>query len=212
MRTAKAKNVLPAIGLSQSRPQIILPSGGDDRSDEEAAPSRHSRRRPSSTKHQHDALRSGSFQPGSIRGTTMPRVRSCLTPHESLDRISSRLLEDVDIGRVKRWRSWIRNDLALRLNRRGGHRVSASEMEPLIGIFSYIVFWNQLPTTRFRWVRGLVIRDSAYGTTNAGGTIIERDPDKNKRGCKMADNLLSTLLHECCHAILEQQTCRGRCG
>lgn len=142
----------------------------------------------------------------------MPHTRSCLTPHEFLDRISGRLREDVDMSKIKRCRSWIQNDLAPRLNRRGGRGVSEDEIERLIGMFSYIVFWNQLPTTRFRWVKGLVSRDSAYGTTNSGGTVIEMDPDKNKRGCRMADNLLSTLLHECCHAILEQQACRGQCG
>lgn len=49
----------------------------------------------------------------------MPYNRTCLSPHDFLDRISSRLLEDVDTGRIKRCRSWIQNHLAPRLNSRG---------------------------------------------------------------------------------------------
>lgn len=143
----------------------------------------------------------------------MPRTMRCLTPQQLLGRISQRKTSQVDMAKIDRYKAWIKNTIIPKLNRRGGYGVSVPEMERLIMFFGEIVFWNLLPWTRFRWVPGLLSNQHAYGTTNGGGTLIKMDPmSPQKQSSPRGDDMLGTLVHEACHAILEQQACRSQCG
>lgn len=146
--------------------------------------------------------------------TYMPPSSGCLTPWQLLTRMSGRYKTQVNHEKLASHRSWIQNTIIPRMNRHGGRAVQAAEMQKLIDFFGEFIFWNALPRTRFRWVDYMCEDDSLLGCTSDNGTLIEMDPDphgaRRRNGC-LGNDLLSTLVHECCHAIFDQCACNGKC-
>ena len=141
----------------------------------------------------------------------MPRSSGCLSAREFIDRRSLRRRADIEEAKLAHYRSWLHNDVIPVLNQ-NGEDVSESSMEMLIDFFGESLFWNSLKRTRFRWSPGLH-EDYMLGQTTVDGLVIYVDPDPRYRGSESkADRILSTLVHECCHALLHQHCCRGGCG
>lgn len=144
----------------------------------------------------------------------MPREEDCLTAPQLLDRISQRTRVQIDTAEVAKFRCWLQTAVALALNRDGGGGVTEGDMERIIAFFGSFVFWNQLQHTRFQKVD----LPDRFGDCSRYGCRIRMQPyPVRRRGRSFqsqnrVDQLLSTLLHECCHAVLDRHSCWGSCG
>lgn len=144
----------------------------------------------------------------------MPRPRRCLSAREFIDGIAQRQQADIDQTKLAHYRTWLHDDVIPALNADGGDGVSERSMELLIEFFGEFLFWNELKRTRFQWYRHLCRDQNALGRTTAVGLLIQLDPHPPSRGGgeSNAEGILSVLVHECCHALLDQHCCQGQCG
>ena len=143
----------------------------------------------------------------------MPRPQHCLSARSFIDGIAQRQQADIDATKLAHYRAWLRDEVMPALDSRGGDGVSARSIELLIAFFGEFLFWNELRRTRFRWVRHLCRDQGALGCTSESGLLIQLDPHPPRRdGESKAEAILSVLVHEVCHALLEQHCCQGQCG
>ena len=144
------------------------------------------------------------------------KEKKCTSAFSFLAKYETHTPAENETKRADAVRKLLHTKILPALDVKGGEGVTRGQMVQVMDFIAECILLSSLKDTRFVWEKGVseIGIDVAGGLTSHNGDIIKLDLDPPVRpdGMARGNQIMTLLLHECCHAVLKQHVCRGKCG